>query len=189
MSIERAEQLKREFTDKWVTVDKSVPELRRFSGRTGKVKTVNMNCQALVEFDSSEDIGWYDINTTFLTIVDGPVKKEKPKAAAAKADAPKSGGGAKPKASGASPLDLIRGQGAGGAKKKAAKKAAGGSPLDLIRKQGAAGSKKAEEAAPEEATTEQAEAPAEEKKAPAGGGDDSKLSPLEQIRKQGAFKG
>lgn len=197
MSIEQAEQLKTDLTDKWVVVDKNIPELRRFAGLTGKVKTVNMNCQALVEFHGQEDIGWYDIGTTFLTVVDKPV--EKPKAAAA-AKAPagsakkpaaggspldairKGGGGAKKPAGGGSPLDAIRKSG-GGAKKPAA----GGSPLDMIRKQGAPG-KAAEAPAEEAAADAPAEAPAEEKKAPAADSG-KKLSPLEMIRKQGPAKG
>jgi len=206
MSIEQAEQLKTELTDKWVVVDKNIPELRRFAGMTGKVKTVNMNCQALVEFHGQEDIGWYDIGTTFLTVVDKPV--EKPKAQAA---APKTSGGAKkPAAGGASPLDMIRKQGAPGAKKPAG----GGSPLDQIRKQGAPGSKpaapkgdggkklspleqirqqgaagsKSAESVEEPAAEAPAEAPAEEKKAPSADSG-KKLSPLEMIRKQGPAKG
>ena len=201
MSIAQADQLKTELTDKWVVVDKNVPELRRFAGLTGKVKTVNMNCQALVEFHGQEDIGWYDIGTSFLTIVDGPVAKPKAEEAAPKAAA---GGAKKPAAGGASPLDMIRKQGAPGAKKPAA----GGSPLDQIRKQGAAGSKPAaaageggkklsplemirqqgaagkKAAEPAETSTE---APAEEKKAPVADSD-KKLSPLDLIRKQGPAK-
>ena len=205
MSIEQAEQLKTELTDKWVVVDKNVPELRRFAGLTGKVKTVNMNCQALVEFHGQEDIGWYDIGTTFLTVVDKPVEKPKAEAAAPKAPA----GGAKKPAAGASPLDMIRKQGAPGAKKPAA---GGGSPLDQIRKQGAAGSKPAAAAdggkklSPMEMIRQQGaagskkveesaaeadapvEAPAEDKKATAADSG-KKLSPLEMIRKQGPAKG
>ena len=195
MSIEQAEQLKTELTDKWVVVDKNIPELRRFAGLTGKDKTVNMNCQALVEFYGQEDIGWYDIGTTFLTVVDKPV--EKPAAAAPKAPAggakkPKAGGspldairkggtGAKKPAGSGSPLDAIR-KGGGGAKKPAA----GGSPLDMIRKQGAPG--KAADAPEEEAAADApAEAPAKEKKAPAADSG-KKLSPLDMIRKQGPVK-
>ncbi|NQV24708.1 MAG: hypothetical protein HQ518_10095 [Rhodopirellula sp.] len=206
MSIEQAEQLKTELTDKWVVVDKNVPELRRFAGLTGKVKTVNMNCQALVEFIDREDIGWYDIGTTFLTVVDKPVAKPKVEA---KAEAPKAAaGGAKKPAAGGSPLDMIRKQGAPGAKKPAA----GGSPLDQIRKQGAPGSKpavaaadggkklspleqirqqgaagKAAAAPAEEAANAPAEAPVAEKKTPAADSG-KKLSPLEMIRKQGPAK-
>ncbi len=198
MSIDQAEQLKTELTDKWVVVDKNIPELRRFAGMTGKVKTVNMNCQALVEFHGQEDIGWYDIGTTFLTIVDEPVAK--PKAAAApKGDAGKKSAGGAKKAAGGSPLDAIR-KGGGGAKGPAgggspldairkggggAKgPASGGSPLDMIRKQGAGG--KAEPAEKETADAP-AEVPAKEKQAPAADSG-KKLSPLDMIRKQGPAK-
>ena len=199
MSIEQAEQLKTELTDKWVVVDKNIPELRRFAGMTGKVKTVNMNCQALVEFHDQEDIGWYDIGTTFLTVVDEPVAKPKAAAAAPKAAASgaKKAGGAK-KAAGGSPLDAIR-KGTGGAKKPAAggspldairkgaggakKPAAGGSPLDMIRKQGAGKDAPAEE----QTADASAEAPVKEKKAPAADSG-KKLSPLDMIRKQGPAK-
>jgi len=178
MSIDQAEQLKTELTDKWVVVDKNIPELRRFAGMTGKVKTVNMNCQALVEFHGQEDIGWYDIGTTFLTIVDEPVAK--PKAAAApKGDAGKKSAGGAKKAAGGSPLDAIR-KGGGGAKGPAS----GGSPLDMIRKQGAGG--KAEPAEKETADAP-AEVPAKEKQAPAADSG-KKLSPLDMIRKQGPAK-
>lgn len=189
MSIEQAEQFKRDLTDKWVTVDKTIPELRRFDGMTGKVKTVNMNCRALVEFDGPADIGWYDIDPTFLTVVDGPAKKEK--AAPAKSEAKKPAAKA---AGGASPLDAIRKGGAGGAGGggEAKKPATGGSPLDMIRKQ--AGAKPADEEAPAEEPAAE-EAPAEEpavaeEPAETSGGDDlSGLSPIEQIRRQGGPKG
>lgn len=186
MSIEQAEHLKREYTDKWVVVDPGVPELKRFVGLTGKVKTINMNCRALVEFDGPANIGWFDIDLGSLTVVDGPVKKEKPAAAETKKPAEK-----KAPTGGGSPLDLIRKGGSGGAAKAggAAKKPAGGaSPLDLIRKQGAGKAKPADEAAAPAKEAEPAAAtsePAEEKK-PAGG--DAKLSPLDLIRKQGAAK-
>jgi hypothetical protein len=211
MSIEQAEQLKRDLTDKWVVVDKTTPELRRFSGLTGKVKTVNMSCRALVEFNGPADIGWYDIDPSFLTVVDEPVKKEKA-AAPAKAEKKPAGGGkaagggspldairkagagapAAKKPAGGSPLDAIRKAGAGGAKKPAA---GGGSPLDMIRKQGAGGAAPAKEAEPEPAAEEPVAevAPAEEAapaEAAAGPAEDlSGLSPIEQIRKSGAFKG
>ena len=44
-------QLQREYTDKFVVADASRPELTRFRGLTGVVKTVNMSGRALVEFD------------------------------------------------------------------------------------------------------------------------------------------
>ena len=205
MSIERAEQLKRELTDKWVVVAPNLPELRRFSALTGKVKTVNMNCRALVEFDGPEDISWYDIDPQFLTVVDGPRPKakveEKAKPAAKKSAAASpatkpaaggspldkiraaAGGAAKPAApaAGGSPLDKIRAQ-AGGA---AAAKPAGGSPLDQIRSQAAGAAKDAPAEEPAAAPSEEvkpADEPKAAKAAPTG-------DPLDIIRQQGAFKG
>ena len=133
-TIEKAERLKKELTDKWVTVAANAPELKRFANLTGKVKTVNMNCRALVEFDGSVDIGWYDIDTSFLTVVDGPQPKKAP-AHAEKPAAKAPPAVAKPgtPAAGGSPLDKIRAAGSS----PAAAPAAGGSPLDKIRAAGA----------------------------------------------------
>ncbi|MEJ7595545.1 MAG: hypothetical protein WKF77_28865 [Planctomycetaceae bacterium] len=131
-TIERAERLKKELTDKWVVVAANAPELKRFANLTGKVKTVNMSCRALVEFDGPVDIGWYDIDTSYLTVVDAP----QPKKAAAHAEKPaaKAAPAAKPApaAGGGSPLDKIRAASA----TPAAAPAAGGSPLDKIRAAG-----------------------------------------------------
>ncbi len=202
MSIERAERLKRELTDKWVVVAEGTPELRRFANLTGKVRTVNMNCRALVEFDGPVDIGWYDIDPNFLTVVDSPrpkkqpeahAEKAKPAAAAAKPVAkPAAGGspldkiraagsGAAPAPAAGSPLDKIRAA-AGGAKPAAAAGAAsGGSPMDKIR---AAAAKPAVEPAAEAPAPEAAAKPkAPPTPAPAPTG-----SPLDQIRAMGAVK-
>lgn len=190
-TIERAEQLKRELTDRWVLVQEGVPELRRFSGLTGKVKTVNMNCRALVQFDGAVDISWYDIDPAFLKVVDAPLPKkpveekkapaEKP-AAAAKPAAAKTGG--------KSPLELAREQAA--AAKAAPAKPAGLSPLEMARQQGAAGTKPAPAAPATETPAEEpaavetpAPAPAPKPAPPADG---KKLSPLELARQQGAAK-
>ncbi len=208
MSIERAEQLKRELTDKWVVVASATPELRRFAEFTGKVKTVNMNCRALVQFDGSEDISWYDIDPAFLTVVDAPKPKkkaehaEKPAAKAAPAAKPApaggspldairaSAGGAAPTpkaAAGGSPLDKIRAS-AGGAAAAPAKKPAGGSPLDAIRASGAAKAGAAAAAEEPKAETAGAEesAPAAEAKKPAT--PTAGMSPLDLIRAQNAAK-
>jgi len=92
MSFAAVEQLKSQYTDKLVEVDPSVPELRRFKGLTGTVKTVNMNGRLLIQFDHPVDIGWYDIDPAYLRIVEGKPKKvtaakpaEAPKAEVAKA--------------------------------------------------------------------------------------------------------
>ena len=64
----RADKLKQEWVDKYVTVTDK-PELKRFAGIVGRVVTVNFNGKALVDF---QDGGWYDIsaNTDYLTLVD-----------------------------------------------------------------------------------------------------------------------
>ncbi len=54
----RAEQLKQEWTDQYVTVNPDRPELKRFVGIVGRVVTVNMSGRALIDF---QDGGWYDI--------------------------------------------------------------------------------------------------------------------------------
>jgi pyruvate/2-oxoglutarate dehydrogenase complex dihydrolipoamide acyltransferase (E2) component len=209
MSIELAEKLKEKLTDKYVVVDKSIPELRRFAEWTGKVKTVNMSCRALVEFDGPVDIGWYDINPDYLIVVDGPRPKAAP---AAKAPAAKPAGAeakpapaaaAKPAAAtGKSPLDAIRAQQAAkAAGAPAAAPAASGakiSPLDMIRKQQAAKAKPeaaadvappaaeavAVAAAPEPAPA----APTPKPPVPTTGPDGRPLSKIEMIRMQGAKK-
>lgn len=94
MSIERAEQLKRELTDQWVRVAATAPELKRFANSVGQVRTVNMNCRALVEFFGDKDDSWYDIAPEFLTVTDKPEPKPKAvrkpvKAAVVKSDPPK----------------------------------------------------------------------------------------------------
>ncbi|MEZ6125884.1 MAG: hypothetical protein R3C49_22380 [Planctomycetaceae bacterium] len=223
MSIEQAERLKRELTDKWVTVAEGVPELRRFQMLTGKVRTVNMNCRALVQFDSPEDIAWYDIDPQFLTVVDGPHPKAKEETAhSAKAAAAPAKAAAPAASGGGSPLDQIRAKAGGGAptaapaggspldkiRAAAAPKPAGGSPLDQIRANAGTptastggGSPldriRAAAAAPAAASPTQPEAvqpeaaPQAETKPAAPAADPSLagLSPLEQIRARGAFKG
>ncbi|MFM8702413.1 MAG: hypothetical protein ACKOHG_00795, partial [Planctomycetia bacterium] len=80
------ERLKSEWTDRYVVVDGSVPELARFAAATGLVKTVNMNGRCLVEFDQYNNTGWYDIDPTALRVVPKPLPKP-PEAKPAKAPA------------------------------------------------------------------------------------------------------
>ena len=47
MVFDQIERLKHEYTDKFVVVDERRPELRRFRGLTGTVRTVNMSGRAL----------------------------------------------------------------------------------------------------------------------------------------------
>lgn len=201
MSIELAEKLKQKLTDKWVVVDPAAPELKRFAQWTGKVRTVNMNGRALVEFDGPVDIGWYDIDPAFLTVVDGP----KPKVAPAKKEAAPAAKAAAPataKPAGGSPLDAIRA--AGAAKPAAAAAPVTGekklSPIEIMRAQqaakaAAAGGVPAAPPAPVAAAPVEApaaapaptEAPAKPA-VPMTGPDGKKLSPLEMARLQGAAK-
>src|SRR5438477_6558085 len=78
MSFEQVETLKKQYTDKYVEVDAAVSELRRFKGLTGVVKTVNMSGRALVQFDHPVDISWYDIDPSYLKVVDQPLRKVEP---------------------------------------------------------------------------------------------------------------
>src|SRR6185436_16068933 len=107
MIFDHIEKLKKQYTDKYVVVDESRPELQRFRGLTGAIKTVNMSGRALVEFDGYANIGWYDIELAFLKVVDKPppkpeakeAKKEKAeKPAAPKAEKPAVKPAAKPAA-------------------------------------------------------------------------------------------
>ncbi len=203
MSIELAEKLKDKLTDKFVVVDGSVPELKRFANWTGKVKTVNMNCRALVEFDGPVDISWYDIDPAYLTVVDAPVKRAAPaaKAPAAKAPASTAAPAAKPAApAGKSPLDAIRAQQAVAKPSAAAAPGAKLSPLDMIRKQQAAKAKPESAAPAPEAVAAPVEtvavvevppapaAPAPKPALPTTGPDGRPLSKLDMIRMQGAAK-
>ena len=159
------EQLKKEWTDKYVVVSSPAPELARFVNATGTVKTVNMNGRCLVEFDQYNNIGWYDIDPSFLKIVPKPLPKpaeakEKPAKAAApaKAATPAKPAAAKPASGKPSTADILaaaRGKAAGAA--PAAAKPAGGKPstADILAM---ARAKKAAT----EAAAPAAEAPAEE---------------------------
>jgi hypothetical protein len=102
MFSDQIEQMKRQYTDKYVLVDAARPELARFRDVVGRVKTVNMNGRALVEFDDYHlNTGWYDIAPEYLKVVDKPPPKapKTEKKPAAKAEAKPA---AKPAASGGS---------------------------------------------------------------------------------------
>lgn len=166
MLMDHVEKLKLQYTDKYVAVDASRPELRRFEGLTGYVKTVNMSGRALVEFASyANNIGWYDIDIDFLTLVDKPKEEEiapakkapaKSKAKAKKPAAP-SGKASAP----TSVADVLAAARSGGGKTAAPKKiapaaapksAAAMSVADVLaaaRGEGASG----KTAAPKKATT------------------------------------
>ena len=177
--FEEVDSLQREWTDRFVQVDGSVAELRRFAGLTGQVKTVNMSGQALVEFDGSEDIGWYDIHPQFLTVVEVEEEVEAVAETAEAAPAEVADEAPAPEAapvadtSKLSPLELARMQDVG----KAAPAAASVSVSVSVSKTPAA-KKEAAEKAPAAA------APAKQKPAAPKAADTSKLSPLELARMQ-----
>lgn len=71
MTLQEAERLRTEWTDRKVTVAEGPPHLQRFAGFTGMVKTVNMSGRALVEFEGyNNNIGWFDIEIANLRPVD-----------------------------------------------------------------------------------------------------------------------
>lgn len=70
LSLDYIEQLKEQYTDRKVTVVEDRPELKRFAGRVGVIKTINMNGSALVEFkDYVGDQGWHDIPLRHLKLL------------------------------------------------------------------------------------------------------------------------
>ncbi len=73
------DRLKKEWTDQFVEVDESRPELRRFKGIVGRVVTVNWNNLCVIDF---QDGGWYDIAPAFLRKLDAGEAKKKYDAAA-----------------------------------------------------------------------------------------------------------
>lgn len=146
------EKLKSEFTDKYVTADAGRPELARFAGLTGQVKTVNMSGQALVQFEGRNNIAWYDIGLGFLTVVPKPEPKVDEKAA-------KKPAAAKPQTSADSPAVAPNPVGATVAAAPAEKKP---SVVEMLKAQAAA--KAAAPAAPLETPTPAAPAPVAEAK-------------------------
>jgi hypothetical protein len=155
MIPEQIENVKSQYTDKYVVVDGSRPELARFRDLVGQVKTVTMSGRALVEFaDYHLNIGWFDIDLDYLKVVDKPAPKVE-KATAKPAPA-KPAAKAKPAGDGGkklSPLEMARQQGAGG--KSAAKPAAGKSTADILAaaRGDAKGSAAKAESAPKESAS------------------------------------
>ena len=161
--FDQIETLKKQYTDKYVVVDENRPELKRFVGLTGKVKTVNMSGRALVEFDAYNNIGWYDIGLDFLKVIDQPLPKvakvEAKKEAAPAKGAPAADAVAAEKKPAAAP--------AAGAKKSvadvlAAARAKTGAATPAPAESKPAESKPAEVAAPAPVATAPAPAPAAE---------------------------
>jgi hypothetical protein len=130
MTSDQIENLKQNFTDKYVVVDARRPELSRFRDHVGQVKTVNMSGRALVQFaDYHLNIGWYDIDLNFLKVVPKPdiaAKQPAEKKHAAPAKKPVEKTEAKPAAAKApaagkpSVADILAAARGGGAAKPAA---------------------------------------------------------------------
>jgi hypothetical protein len=74
MDLEQYEQLKEEWTDQFVAVDDSRPELTRFKDTVGRVVTVNWNMRCLVDF---ADGAWYDIAPHYLKKLPAEEAKKK----------------------------------------------------------------------------------------------------------------
>jgi len=76
-----ADELKRIWTDKFVRVKSGLPQYDRFTGKIGRVVTVNYGGKALVDF---ADGAWYDIlaSTDLLEVVSEEEAKGKYDAAA-----------------------------------------------------------------------------------------------------------
>lgn len=177
MVFEEIERLQREYTDKYVMVNPTRPELARFGDAVGLVKTINFNGRALVEFlDYHANTGWYDIGLDYLKIVPKPdpnAKKAEKPAPAAKAIPAAKTPAAKPAAAGgkSSTADILAaarakaGGAPAAAKPAAAKPAAGGKPstadiLASLRAKGPATPAAAPAAAEPEGEEEAVAAPA-----------------------------
>ncbi|QDV72064.1 hypothetical protein [Botrimarina mediterranea] len=133
------ERLKRELTDKYVIVTGGRPDLARFAGVVGQVKTVNFSGRALVEFTGYlNNPAWFDIEPECLRVVDAPPP---PDTLAKKAPRPASKVPAK--AAGASAADVLAAVRGGG---KAAPKpdAAGRTPAPAAPVAKAEASKKSD---------------------------------------------
>ncbi len=174
--FEQAEKQKRELTDKYVVVDATVPELMRFEGHVGQVKTVNMNGRALVQFDAWNNIGWYDIEVDYLKVVPKPEvmaaeKKPESKPAPPSKEVARPAAGEKK----LSPLEMARLQGA--AKRPAAEPAGEkAAPAAKLPPAGAAKKSTADILAAARAAKAAPPAAAEQSPAPAASG---KLSTAE----------
>ncbi len=89
MTADSIEFLKSKYTDRYVEVDASRPELARFRGKVAQVKTVNQSGRALLQFEGEADHGWYDIAVEYLRFTEKPAPKPEPAKPAAKPAAKK----------------------------------------------------------------------------------------------------
>lgn len=70
IDLDKMDELKRAWTDRFVLASAERPELKRFEGKVGRVVTVNYGGKAIVDF---ADGAWYDIPASeeYLTTVPG----------------------------------------------------------------------------------------------------------------------
>ena len=71
MDMQRIANLRLEYSDRYVVVEGDRPELARFRGKVGRVRTINCNGRAVVQFEGA-DRSWYDLDLDYLKIVDAP---------------------------------------------------------------------------------------------------------------------
>jgi len=71
MLPDQIEKLRQELTDRYVMVNVDRPELARFQGLVGQVKTINFNGRALVQFEPLNP-AWFDIELDYLRVVEKP---------------------------------------------------------------------------------------------------------------------
>ena len=154
MFFDHIEKLKQQYTDKYVVVDDQYPELKRFAGWTGVVRTVNMSGRALVEFNKLENIGWYDIDVDFLKIVDEPLEAEEATQPAPAATQPAAAAAAQPDAGKMNVADVLAAARGGTAAKPAAPPAAEKPKMSVEDIMAAARAEKTTPAAAVAATTE-----------------------------------
>ena len=62
------EELNRRYRGQQVAVDPQQPELAPWAGLAGKIKAINFDGRALVQFDGP-DQGWHDIDLICLRVV------------------------------------------------------------------------------------------------------------------------
>lgn len=122
MWSDRPEQLKAHWTGRPVAVrpDAAVGSLARFAGLTGRVRTVNMNGRALVQFDGRDET-WFDLDPAALEEVPEAAPPDAPPVEPAVGKEPKTAPPAERPAAGDPPpkpgrilsvLELARRQGA-----------------------------------------------------------------------------
>lgn len=68
VDLDKMDELRRTWTDRYVLARAEKPDLKRFEGKVGRVVTVNYSGKAIVDF---ADGAWYDIPASedYLSVV------------------------------------------------------------------------------------------------------------------------